>query len=201
MAASRKPAPEAAAPVREAVREPVREAAGSVMGHNQPPRGRAVALDRDGNPMWRHGAPGAGHDKYSVKDIEPTGWCYEWKAHTVLNQPDPQYSGRLRDAGWLPVMADRHPGRFHPLDYKGPIILDGLMLMETPGVLKEEAMRDDARMAADKVNRSRQQHGLAPASQGIDQGHHGVRQNTFARTQVEAGSDIPRPRYERQPID
>lgn len=201
MAASKKPAAVDEPVAREPAREQVRQAAGSVIGHNHPPRGRAVAIGRDGQPIWRHGAANAGHDKYDVSDIQPPGWCYEWKAHTVLNQPDPQYAGRLRSAGWTPVMAEAHPGRFHELSYVGPIIVDGLMLMETPMQLKEEAILEERRMAADKVDRSRQQHGLAPATPGIDTSNRGVRQNTFVRSQVEDGSEIPRPKYERQPID
>lgn len=199
MAASRKPA---AAEAREPVREAVREAVGSVMGHNQPPRGRASAIGRDGNPIWRHGSPNEGYDKFAVPlEIIPPGWVYQWKAYTVLNEPDTAYQGKLRAAGWTPVMADVHPGRWMPIDHKGPIIVDGLMLMETPEALYIEAENEQKRLAADKVNRSRQQHGLAPVTPGIDQGHHGVRQNTFVRTQVESGADIPRPKYERQPVD
>ncbi len=201
MAASRKPAPEAAPAVREVAREPVREAAGSVMGHNQPPRGRASAIGRDGMPIWRHGSPHDGHDKFNASDVEPAGWKYQWKAYTVLNEPDTAYQGKLRSAGWTPVMADVHPGRWMPLGHKGPIIVDGLMLMETPMELYLEAVNEEKRMAAEKVNRSRAQHGLAPVTPGVDQGHHGVRQNTFVRSQVETGADIPRPKYERQPID
>ncbi len=86
-------------------------------------------------------------------------------------------------------------------DYKGPILVDGLMLMEIPLALYQEAQMEEKRMAADKVNRSRQQHGLAPATPTVDTDTRGVRQNTFVRTSRDDGADIPRPKYDRQPVD
>lgn len=201
--AFRKPAA-GSAPAQDAApaREPAREEVRPGIGHNQPPRGRAVAIGRDGQPIWRHGVAQDGFDKYAIPaDMVPPGWVYQWKAVTVLNEERHQYIGELRSKGWTPVMADVHPGRFMPLDHKGPIIMDGLMLMETPYDLWEEASNDEKRVAADKVNRARANHGLAPASNTVATDTLGDRRNTFVRSGLDTGADIPRPKYDRQPIE
>lgn len=188
-------------PEPAAVREEVREEVRPGIGHNRPPAGRAVAIGRDGQPIWRHNSV-HGSDKYAIPaEMIPPGWVYQWKAATVLNEERHQYMGELRAAGWTPVMAEAHPGKYMPLGHKGPIMVEGLMLMETPEELWAEANREEARKAADQVQRKMGAHGLAPATSTVSTDSLGDRRNTFVRKSVDTGADIPRPKYDRQPID
>lgn len=196
MATRKTPEPAAA---REAVREEVRPG----IGHNRPPAGRAVAVGRDGQPIWRHNAAnGPSVDKYAIPpDMIPPGWVYQWKRATLLNEEQHQYMGQLRAAGWTPVMAEAHPGMYMPLGHKGPIMVDGLMLMETPEELWQEAVNDEKRRAADEVDRKMRAHGMAAATPTVSTDSLGDRRNTFVRKSIDPGVDIPRPKYDRTPID
>ncbi len=191
--------PEPAAAVREEVREEVRPG----IGHNRPPAGRAVAVGRDGQPIWRHNSMhGPGVDKYAIPaEIIPPGWVYQWKRFTLLNDEQHQYMGQLRANGWTPVMAEVHPGMYMPLGHKGPIVVEGLMLMETPEELHREALRDEEQRAAEQVNTKMRAHGLAAASNTVSTDSLGDRRNTFVRKSIDPGVDIPRPKYDRTPID
>ncbi len=110
------------------------------------PTDRAVAYRRDGTPVWRHGA--ASEDRLHIDpSLIPEGWTWEGKRFTVYNAPDPAYQAALARDGWEPVLAENYPGVFMPIDYKGPVIVDGLMLMERPSVLTEEARAEEKRKA------------------------------------------------------
>lgn len=206
MAPVRKAARAAAAPVAEA---PAEEAAG--VGHNsrhaarhemRVPNNRAVAIGRDGKPIWRHGSAVHNEDQFAIPDgIRPDGWSWEWKRYTVLNEPQVAYQAKLSHVGWTYVMAESYPGVFMPVDKVGPIIRDGMVLMERPEALTEEAKREEKRAADDRISRSRQQHGLAPVSGGVDTDTRAARANTFVKVARDTGLDIPRPTYDRQPID
>lgn len=115
------------------------------------PTDRAVAYRRDGTPVWRHGA--ASEDRLHIDpSLIPEGWTWEWKRFTVYNAPDPAYQAALARDGWEPVLAENYPGVFMPVDYKGPVIVDGLMLMERPSVLTEEARAEEKRKADAAIN-------------------------------------------------
>lgn len=123
----------ARAPMRQSIRDDV-------------PTDRAVAYRRDGTPVWRHRASSENR-LYVDPSIIPEGWTWEWKRHTVYNAPDPTYQAALQRDGWEPVLAENYPGVFMPVDYKGPIIIDGLMLMERASILTEEARIEEKRKA------------------------------------------------------
>lgn len=102
-------------------------------------------------------------DKFHVDaSAIPDGMSYEWKTHTVTGKEDPSYSVMLRDQGWDPVDASRHPEMVSE-GYKGPIIRDGLMLCERPIELTREAQAEDRAAAREVIQTKRQQMGDAPA--------------------------------------
>lgn len=102
-------------------------------------------------------------DKFHIEASEiPDGMSYEWKTHTVYGKEDPSYSVMLRDQGWEPVTAERHPDLVSD-GYNGPIIRDGLMLMERPMELTREAQAEDRAAAREVVSIKKQQMGQAPA--------------------------------------
>jgi len=166
------------------------------------PRGRAVAIGRDGKPIWRT-QTSTGDDPYALaKQYEPEGWAYEWKRETVRNQVDSQYhSGLHMNGGWTRVPHERHPGVFGSLEAKGGIICGDLGLWERPEVLHKEAMSDLKRAADEKMYRAKSERGLAAASAGIDVNTPQARANTFVRQAVDPTlqEDIAaaRPAYDR----
>lgn len=163
---------------RGQLREPV---------HTAPP-GRAVALGRDGKPTWRRVTES--DDPFFVDpSLIETGWTYEWKRYTTLNQPDPSYYAQLGQQGWTPVPAERHPGVFLPPDAVGPVTRGGMILMERPLVLTEEARREQYQRAIDRLRIANRQHGQVGVAQG-DGRVELTRANTFVRQEREA---VPTP--------
>jgi hypothetical protein len=77
---------------------------------------------------------GDGQDKFHIDlNLIPSGWSYEWKRYSVLNQVDDQYLGEMRRQGWEPVPTGRHPDLMAPgTPGTAAIIRDGLVLMERP---------------------------------------------------------------------
>lgn len=71
-------------------------------------------------------------DRFFVdKGAVPEGWSYEWKRKALLGKEDPSYDVQVARAGWEPVPSDRHPGMLTELD--------GMVLMERPQVVTDDA--------------------------------------------------------------
>lgn len=84
---------------------------------------------------------------YIPVDEIPEGLSYEWKRYSVIGQEDPFYLAQLREQGWEPVPPKRHPS-WVPPGYSQPhIIKGGMILMDRPIELTEEA-RDEQRVLA-----------------------------------------------------
>jgi hypothetical protein len=180
----------------------------------QPPAGRAVAVGRDGQPIWRLAAP-VGVDRFAIPpEIVDEGWVYEWKRWSVAGQPDHAYQTQLRRIGrWEPVQAERHPGVFMPPGSTGDIIIDGLILMERPLALHREAQREERLSADDVMLKARRERGLkVPAgATGVDPDNAEARGATYVNaTRVMQSADdmaalqeIPKPAYDysRNTID
>lgn len=98
-----------------------------------------------------------GTDKYYIpqKDI-PDGWTYEWKRKSVMGKEDHNYQSALLRMGWEPVPASRHPDRM-PIGHDGVIEIDGLILMERPKELTEEARQIELRNARRQVRTKEEQ--------------------------------------------
>lgn len=165
-------------PVRETVREPVRDGAVQVQGRD----GKLLSRKRGGNA-----------DKFYIpQDIIPDGWSYEWKTESILGEPQTAHQMHMAENGWTPVMADRHPGLFMPNDYKGPIRRDGMVLMERPIELTQEARYEEQLAAQQLMNAQKEQLGLALPS-GFDQRHPGARPKVNRSFEP---ADVARPRLE-----
>jgi len=90
-------------------------------------------------------------DKFHLDaHLIPDGMSYEWKRQTVMGAPDPSYDQAMAENGWEPVDSSRHP-QFMPQGHKGPIVRDGLVLMERPVELTQEARAEDRMMAREQV--------------------------------------------------
>jgi hypothetical protein len=76
----------------------------------------------------------------------PAGVTWEWKRLTLLGQRNPGYEVSLRENGWEPVDCKQVPEMMPP-GWKGAVERDGLILMERPAYLTEEARQEDIAMA------------------------------------------------------
>lgn len=110
------------------------------------PGGRLIVRGRDGEQLSRTRT--GMEDIYHVPPgFEPDGYTYQWKALTVLNEDARAHQTALQANGWRSVPAERHDGYWTAPGTKGSVIVQGLMLMELPTVLVEEARADDKRNA------------------------------------------------------
>lgn len=158
-------APMPHAPIREPVREPVRQS----------------HMDEQGKPLRRKRKGNI--DQFDIPThIIPSGWSYEWKRNTVYNEADPAYEVALRENGWRPVPASRHP-QYMPADWKGGTIdRGGMRLYERPMELTLEARMEDDDLAREAINIRRRQMGETPAGQ-LSRDHPSARRVTQVNKQ------------------
>lgn len=80
---------------------------------------------------------------YIDKRIIPQGMDYNWKRESCFGQPDPYHMNGLRENHWSPVPDGRHAGLITKMR--------GMVLMERPKYLSDEAKQEDLREAIDQV--------------------------------------------------
>lgn len=93
--------------------------------------------------------------------IIPDDMVYEWKRKSIYGQEDVEHLINLDANGWSPVPAERHPelmGRRAVLG--GEIVRGGMILMERPKELSEEARDLDTFAAKNQVATQLQRLGL-----------------------------------------
>lgn len=93
-----------------------------------------------------------GTDEFYIDNsMIPEGWSYEWKRRLLLGAEDPSHNVALYRMGWEPVPLSRHP-EMMPRDWKGETIeRKGMILMERPLELVEEARQIERRKAVNQV--------------------------------------------------
>jgi hypothetical protein len=148
-------------PRRGPVRDPLRET-GS---------GRVQVLGRDGEVLTRKRNQTT--DPFHVpEEWKPDGWEYEWKAYSVYEQVQQSHMNNMQENAFRPVPASRYPGKFMANGYEGPILRDGLMLMERPVPLGEEARAEEITKATRQMQNQREALQLSrqgPLHQGISE--------------------------------
>lgn len=99
-----------------------------------------------------------GTDEFYINpDDVPDGWTYEWKRKLVMGAEDPAYQVSLARAGWEAVPTSRHPS-YMPDTGNYPVIeRKGMILMERPAEIHEEARARDYRKATGQVRTKEQQ--------------------------------------------
>lgn len=127
------------------------------------PRARAAARAAQ---LRDHGAVNEeATDEFYIAPSEiPDGWDYEWKREAVYGASDPAYEVATRRAGWEPVDASRHPS-YMPQGAHGPIRRKGLVLMERPKEISDEAKARELRKARLQVRAKEEQLSAAPNGQ------------------------------------
>ena len=91
----------------------------------------------------------------------PEGWVYNWKRHTVHNMPDPSYNAALQRRGWEPGPASRHPEMVSLDERDGAVFRKGMVLMERPKTINDEAKAAELRKARNEVRQKEIQLGAA----------------------------------------
>ena len=125
-------------------------------------RNAMSAFDRDGNPVHRR--RDSLSDPFAIPgDLQEPGWDRQWVRVSVHGWEDVDNQVGMQENGWRPISANRPgwEGRFMPAGYKGAIQKSGLMLMERPMALTEEARAEEKRVVHGQTQVQRQQFGLA----------------------------------------
>lgn len=94
---------------------------------------------------------------YFDPDIIPVGMDYNWKRASVFNKPDDSHMMGLRENHWTPVPKDRHAGLM--------VEQGGLVLMERPAYLSEEAKQEDFDIAIARLDHAASNLTEAPPGQ------------------------------------
>ena len=107
-----------------------------------------------------------GVDEFSIDPSDiPEGWSYEWKRRTVLGAEDPAYQVALARAGWEPVPTSRHPS-YMPMGGDYPFIeRKGMILMERPLEITDDARAAELRKARMQVRQKEAQLNSAEGGQ------------------------------------
>lgn len=151
-------------PVGGAVRRPTR-APSPNDAKEMSPRERAAArtaeLMKGGGGVIDEGV-----DEFHIDPaVIPDGWSYEWKARTILGAEDPAYQVSLARKGWESVPVSRHP-EMMPVGYTGKeITRKGMVLMERPQEISDQARSAELRKARLQVRAKEEQLSAAPAGQ------------------------------------
>jgi hypothetical protein len=103
--------------------------------------GRLIIEGRDGEMLSRKRKDDGGDPFHVPAEIIPAGWEYQWVVESVNGSKEIVSDQALVfwENGWRPVPADRHPGRYTPVGTKGDIFRGGMILMERPKALCDEA--------------------------------------------------------------
>jgi hypothetical protein len=155
--------------------KPVRPDMRGAMTSEEDPRARAAR--RAAEIRGHVGSMDEGNDVFTLP-MAPAGWTYEWKRKSVLGQEDPAHQVALRRMGWDPVPADRHPEMMPSNGVFDTIERKGMILMERPTELVEEARQIELLRARQQVRHKEAQ--LA----GVPEGGLGNRDHPQVRPKI-----------------
>lgn len=109
-----------------------------------------------------------GTDEFYIDpQMIPEGWSYEWKRKLLLGAEDPTHTVALLRMGWEPVPLNRDRDHAAMMPSTWPhntIERKGMILMERPAEVVEEARRIEQRRATSQVRAKEAQ--LAGAPEG-----------------------------------
>ena len=163
--------------VLEEAFEPSIKVATAIMAEPAPSRPEMRPAMREEDPRTRaarraaelrdhRGEVQEGVDEFFVdpNDIPP-GWSYEWKRKYVLGAEDPAYQVSLARAGWEPVPTSRHPSYMPDTGNYPTIERKGMILMERPAEITDEARNMELRRARQQVRQKEAQLNSAEGGQ------------------------------------
>lgn len=149
--------------------------------------GRIMVLNRQ-NRMVSRTNWGHGSDKFDVPlHWIPEGWTYQWLAVDIYGKP--MNNNGMFANGWEQVPARRHDGAFMERGHQGPIVLEGMMLVERRVELTMEARGEELAAAKGLLRTQNEQfQPRMPGARAHDQTRLRVR-----RTLERMPGDIGRP--------
>ena len=128
---------------------------------------------------------GAVRDKFWAPE-PPNGFDYQWKTKTVLGEEQHSYIVELARQGWEAVPLSRHP-EMMPNGWHGETIeVEGLVLMERPSILTQEARAQEAHAAREAVMTKEAQ---LRTGRGSDLGPREVHRFSKSRSPIGVPSD------------
>lgn len=137
-----------AAPLPPGVTLPSRPAHGAVHAAPRPELRSGEVRGRNGEILTRNNRSNDVADQFDLPlHMQEKGWSYQWVRATCYGKPDPQNVHVHEENGWRAVPSNRWPGHFHPPEFKGAVTREGLILMERPAVLTQQAIDDGIRAA------------------------------------------------------
>lgn len=99
----------------------------------------------------KQGREDDGIDEFKAPTAPP-GWAYQWKRKSTYGREDVSHYNDLKRNGWEEVPANRHPD-FMPYGTTSESIeLKGMVLMECPQELVDDARARESRMAKAQVS-------------------------------------------------
>jgi len=101
-------------------------------------------------------------DFFVPPEYIPDGWSYEWKRKTNVGMEDPAYQVSLARMGWEPVPASRHPSMMPESNKYLIIERKGMVLMERPLEITEEAREIERQRARNQIRQKEAQLASAP---------------------------------------
>jgi hypothetical protein len=132
-----------------------------IVAREESPRERAAR--RAAELRGHIGNMDEGTDDFFVPpEFIPDGWSYEWKRKTNVGMEDPAYQVALARMGWEPVPASRHPAMMPEGSKYQVIERKGMILMERPLEITEEAKNIELRRARNQIRQKEQQLASAP---------------------------------------
>ena len=151
--------------IEEAVSVPREGLRGSVREESSAERAKRRAAEIRGHL----GGIEEGTDEFYIDPhMVPEGWTYEWKRKLLLGAEDPSYTVQLLRMGWEPVPLNRdrdHQAMMPSTWPHNTIERKGMILMERPSEVVEEARRIEQKRARDQVRAKEQQLSGAPEGQ------------------------------------
>ena len=114
------------------------------MAKEEDPRDRAAR--RAAEIRGHLGSMDDGVDEFAAPE-PPPGWSYEWKRKLTLGAEEPSHMVALTRMGWEPVPASRHPEMMPSGGNYVHIERKGMILMERPKELVDEAREIERRRA------------------------------------------------------
>lgn len=137
------------------------------MSNEEDSRARAKRLAEEIRAQ-REGREDDGVDEFRAPEAPP-GWAYQWKVKTVFNDEQTAHQNNLQRNGWTPVPVSRHPD-FLPIGRKGNTIEHkGMILMELPEELVNDARNREKRIADMQVNQKAGHLDAAPGTMLAEQ--------------------------------
>ena len=122
------------------------------------------------------------HDTYLNRDVIPPDTSVEWKLFTAVGQEYPGYLQSMRKQGWEPANPQEHPEWFNlPPNYPHQsVIVEGLIAMERPMWMTQEARQEMREAATEQIAVAKQRLGMTPENT-LTRDHDGAR----PRVQIE----------------